>query len=353
MTIPHGRAFSRGVLVLSCGLLVGRSCWIRFAGRATACPLAAADTPPTPLPLAVSHRYVGEFSANKRHGEGAMEFASGERYAGQWENDVMEGEGEITCVFQQIPAHCEGDSARQGYVPGLWQVVATIPGHRVSVISQLTPSLWRLRPRYVDGRKPYRGRFKGGNPDDREVMSEDKPAGPAMYEAVADDGSCYNGEWLGEMKHGKVRPSVAKMFGPREAERATLRTTVPLPEANAGPRAADPACSAGVRAQGVYIWADGSMYEGQWKEDRMHGLGTFSYEGEVDGAWGLLLRGAVVGTFARKVTLTLGGLPSKEVVLSWLTQHPARCADGSQYRGEWSNDIKSGQGILEYANGDR
>lgn len=33
--------------------------------------------------------YEGIFESNKRHGEGQMDFANGDRYAGTWEEDKM------------------------------------------------------------------------------------------------------------------------------------------------------------------------------------------------------------------------------------------------------------------------
>lgn len=29
---------------------------------------------------------------------------------------------------------------------------------------------------------------------------------------------------------------------------------------------------------GVYVWNDASKYNGEWKDDKMHGRGTFTFE---------------------------------------------------------------------------
>eukprot|EP00035_Acanthoeca_spectabilis_P037193 m.43981 g.43981 ORF g.43981 m.43981 type:complete len:151 (+) comp8486_c0_seq2:85-537(+) len=56
--------------------------------------------------------------------------------------------------------------------------------------------------------------------------------------------------------------------------------------------------------EGRYIWADGSMYIGQWKKNRFHGIGTLAY------------------------------------------------ADGGEYKGNWLNDRKHGHGKMSFANSD-
>lgn len=56
--------------------------------------------------------------------------------------------------------------------------------------------------------------------------------------------------------------------------------------------------------EGTYMWADGSMYAGQWKRNRFHGIGTLSY------------------------------------------------ADGGEYQGEWRNDRKHGHGRMCFPNSD-
>lgn len=51
---------------------------------------------------------------------------------------------------------------------------------------------------------------------------------------------------------------------------------------------------------GRYMWADGSMYEGEWSKNKFHGIGKLSY------------------------------------------------ADGGEYTGEWIEDRKNGHGKMRY-----
>jgi formylglycine-generating enzyme required for sulfatase activity len=79
-------------------------------------------------------------------------------------------------------------------------------------------------------------------------------------------------------------------------------------------------CSNG---QGTYTYPDGSIYVGQWKNDKFNGQGTFSYsDGSVyTGQWENSQRNGQ-GTFTR--------------------------LSGSKYLGHWKNDQFDGQGIYIY-----
>lgn len=78
---------------------------------------------------------------------------------------------------------------------------------------------------------------------------------------------------------------------------------------------------------GKYLWADGCMYEGDWKKGKATGKGRFSwpsgatYEGEFRSG-----RMEGTGTFTG--------------------------ADGDTYRGSWVSDKKHGYGEKHYVNGD-
>ncbi len=56
---------------------------------------------------------------------------------------------------------------------------------------------------------------------------------------------------------------------------------------------------------GVFTWPNGDRYEGQYKDGRMHGTGTYNY------------------------------------------------ADGKKYIGDWKEDARAGRGIYTWPNGDR
>jgi len=69
------------------------------------------------------------------------------------------------------------------------------------------------------------------------------------------------------------------------------------------------------------------MYDGEWKEDRLHGYGTYNYKnGDVyTGQWSAAdMHGEGVMTYANQ----------------------------DIYDGEWKEDCKDGKGIMKYHNGD-
>ena len=75
--------------------------------------------------------------------------------------------------------------------------------------------------------------------------------------------------------------------------------------------------------QGIWISADGSRYVGQWKNGKMHGLGTYTYPD------GTLYKGEWAdGKMNGQGTLKLSG--------------------GVQYVGGWKNDLMDGHGILTF-----
>lgn len=79
--------------------------------------------------------------------------------------------------------------------------------------------------------------------------------------------------------------------------------------------------------QGVGVWRDGGIYEGQWQDNRRHGQGRFEWtDGEVyEGAYE-------------------NGKRSGEGTYIWTS--------GQKYVGEWKDDKRSGYGVLynEYGN---
>lgn len=79
---------------------------------------------------------------------------------------------------------------------------------------------------------------------------------------------------------------------------------------------------------GVYQWADGITYFGQWREGQAHGLGV-SLDTEND------------GTFAGDWN---HGLRSEFGVAKWHREQ--RC-----YAGTWRNDVPDGFGVEYYADG--
>ena len=78
--------------------------------------------------------------------------------------------------------------------------------------------------------------------------------------------------------------------------------------------------------EGTCIYADGSRYHGQWRNDEIHGAGTYTSGGGCyEGEW-------------------IFGSQSGHGVF--------KSSNGGTYAGEWDQGERHGQGVYTYANGD-
>jgi len=79
--------------------------------------------------------------------------------------------------------------------------------------------------------------------------------------------------------------------------------------------------------KGIYKYANGNVYDGDWDNDKMHGKGIYKYvNGDVyDGDWD-------------------DGYKHGKGIYKY--------ANGNVYDGDWDNDKKHGKGIYKYVNGD-
>lgn len=83
-----------------------------------------------------------------------------------------------------------------------------------------------------------------------------------------------------------------------------------------------------MHGHGVYLWPDGAMYEGDYREHKKHGYGvqTWASGGRYEGEY-------------------VDGQLTGKGKMSW--------ADGRRYEGEWLDGKCTGRGITTFANGSR
>ncbi|MCK6620090.1 MAG: hypothetical protein HUU32_03830 [Calditrichaceae bacterium] len=91
--------------------------------------------------------------------------------------------------------------------------------------------------------------------------------------------------------------------------------------------------------QGIYLWADGSRYEGEWKKGNYHGIGTAYHSNnrvQNEGLWASgVFRGVPLSGDCKNGSGKLK-LPGGEI-----------------YEGEFKNCEINGKGVMVYLNGDR
>jgi len=113
---------------------------------------------------------------------------------------------------------------------------------------------------------------------------------------------------------------------------------------------------------GVFIYANGGIYEGNWKDGIWHGQGTYSaLENEYKGDWNGTCKGDCengFGVYIYPDEGMQGTGDGGEYVGEWKDgywhgQGTYTWATGDKYIGEWKDDLMNGQGTYTWANGDK
>ena len=218
-------------------------------------------------------RYIGEFERGNRHGMGTCHYPDGSVYRGQWSSDLPEGEGVKTLASGKV-------------VEGVWSS-GTLDRH-----IQISPTLFSkklansdmpsgcISGNCYDGKgiyvypsgSMYVGQFKGG---------EIHGIGVCYYA----DGSRYQGEWEHRYPHGEgtltysdgtSRTGAWNRGQPVESDGYSLDSGISLitDGSNLQTGCLSGNCKEG---EGIYAYADGSRYEGQFRRQRPNGFGVFYY----------------------------------------------------------------------------
>ena len=104
-----------------------------------------------------------------------------------------------------------------------------------------------------------------------------------------------------------------------------------------------------VNGQGILTWTDGTKYEGEFKDEKMTGQGTFThkdykYVGELKDS---LFNGQGTITWPDTIEKYVGEWKDDK----WSGQGTYVYANGDKYVGEWKDDKRNGQGTLTFADG--
>jgi hypothetical protein len=128
--------------------------------------------------------YEGEFSSDKRHGQGHLKFASGEEYDGEWILDLIHGAGDYKYMNGSLYFGDFQDGKRHGY--GLYFDAKYGIRYRGSFVNNVYHGKGDI---FFEDGDVYSGEFRNGHMHGNGAMS---------YA----DGSHYEGQWLTSYRNG-------------------------------------------------------------------------------------------------------------------------------------------------------
>lgn len=215
-------------------------------------------------------KYVGDFKDGKIHGKGILYFSDGNKYIGHWVNQYREGEGKM--VFANGDEYF-GDF-KQSKFEGFGEMIYASGNSYVGQWSENKPH----------GNGTFY--FANGDRYEGQMLSGQFQGEGIMFYA---DGARYNGSWFKNKKHGRgflVYNDGEVVRGEWSdnqylADWSTLAFTGDtslLCDCN------DNFCPQG---QGKYVFEDGSIYVGAFKDGQPEGNGTVYYTNQdrYEGAW--------------------------------------------------------------------
>ncbi|MCB8818319.1 cell wall-binding repeat-containing protein [Desulfosporosinus shakirovi] len=133
--------------------------------------------------------------------------------------------------------------------------------------------------------------------------------------------------YLQQLHHSGVRPNVRALGGSSVVPDALIEKAENILDGK--PQNYQGVLVDGKKeGQGKYTWANGDVYSGEWKNDKMNGRGVLVYS---DGT-------EYSGTFVDNKREGQG-------YIKWF--------NNETYTGEWKNDLMSGEGSYTFKNGDK
>lgn len=271
-------------------------------------------------------KYVGQFANGTKHGKGDYTWKNGEKFSGDWLDDVISGEGVF--IFSN------GDKYDGQWMNGKKE------GHGVMKFDNKEyDGDWKNDMKNGQGRLKYSKDivFSG-------VWVDDKIEGPGK---LSKGNTKYTGVW--STAHGSVKFSNGDEYAGEGYE----------------------TCNFGIR--GKYIYANGDIYEGNWRNNLWNGKGKLTNKsGDIfDAQWqDGVMHGFCVCKYANgdsyKGNMVSGNISGKGEYIwnngdkyngEWTDneQHGEgimKLSDGTKYVGQWASGVRSGYGVLFKTNGE-
>lgn len=331
-------------------------------------------------------KYIGQFQNGKMDGIGSCYYTDGSKYQGEWVESYPEGKG--------IKILADGAQLKGTFVKGEYQIP---PPAVVPPVENADAFAAAEKPRVQEEPKKEEqqtgcisGNCKNGKgiyiyPSGAIYIGEFKDGeihgiGACHYS----DGSKYQGEWNFRYPEGrgtKTFPDGSKWTGrwkkgqPVDDSGNLVTNLFPGKEVAAEDSGnIQSGCVSGdcVNGEGSFAYADGSKYEGGFRNGKPHGNGIFAhfdgdrYEGQFKDGFehgqgtlysiegkvfaGIWKEGEFIGAEAL-VAAPAAGCMQGDCLNGRGTF--IRKEDGSKYTGSFRNSLPHGEGVMNFANGEQ
>lgn len=220
----------------------------------------------------VGEKYEGEWQNNLRHGKGIQTWDDGHRYDGFWKKDQQHGQG-----IHTTPLKVYSGMFRDGWYHGMGTMNYK---NNNSYVGQFKKGSYEGMGKFTWANgDSYTGPFKYGASHGKGIFVA-KETGvktvPSSKSRFVVEAGSYEGEWERapppSKEWKKIGTFTCTYFDTGNKYVGTLRPDT-LKYIRSG--------------KGTMIYADGTSYDGQWRDDKRCGVGTMTYtDGTVyDGDW--------------------------------------------------------------------
>lgn len=282
-------------------------------------------------------RFDGYFNYNAIAGNGEMRYHNGDIYTGAWNNGKRNGKGKLTYADGKIYEGYFLDDVINGKGSMLYPDGEHYDGDWVNAIRSGKGKL-----SLPDGRK-YEGSFSYNHINGRGKMEYP-------------NGEFYEGDWMEDLRVGNgilIFANGRRYKGTFSSDHATGRGTITWPKEK-GLRALisydryEGEVKDGLRhGIGVMTWADESVYDGYWADDKRHGHGTLRKPMDENASMitiSKIGRGLMNRLSDSKIAGRFGGKKPGMGTIKNSENYEI-------FEGEWVNDLQHGQGEIRYPDG--
>ena len=323
-------------------------------------------------------KYIGHFKKGKLDGVGSFYYTDGSKYQGQWKNNYPDGEG--------IKTLADGSKKK-----GFWKKGKEVDPPQEEAVVQVSSPVDSPEPSRQEEVviaepeppvKQQKGCVSGNCKNGKGIYIY--PSG-AMYighfsngqingigVCYYSNGSKYQGNWLNRYPHGKGTKKLADGRSwtgqwikgqPIDQDGQIIAELFPRQEDQEVQTDVQTGCVSGdcVDGEGVFAYADGSEYEGQFNNGKPNGQGIIRFQNNEKYSGGFqngLKHGK--GTYYMADGTQQQGQWDKDVFVQDQRANKKGCIsgdclagtgtfvypNGDKYEGQWSNAQRNGKGTL-------